>query len=307
METNSIKLGVVIVTYNRLALLKECVLACFNQIVPFKTIIIIDNNSTDGTKEYLETIKQKVIVKQLNENIGGAGGFYIGTKIAEKYDIDYLLYIDDDAIIDRHFNKAILSEINKKPDNIVAFSGTVKTKGAIQLNHRRYTDTHFNQKNSEESDYDLSFFDYDLSTFCGLFIPTKMIKKIGLPNKDFFIWLDDTEYSLRLNRYGKIRNVNAAWLDHRTKLSSDMGFSWKTYYGFRNQIYILKHYYSKRVLKKYIRKVKLIGISRRILSIFFKHNYYKTASTICFDAINDGLLDKMGKNSKYTPAFKLIK
>lgn len=45
--------SVVIVTYNRLSLLKECIAAVKNQVLPFDNIIIIDNASSDGTVEYL--------------------------------------------------------------------------------------------------------------------------------------------------------------------------------------------------------------------------------------------------------------
>ena len=37
------KLGVVIVTYNRLELLKECIEACLNQTIPFEKIFIVNN------------------------------------------------------------------------------------------------------------------------------------------------------------------------------------------------------------------------------------------------------------------------
>ena len=41
------KYGVVLVTYNRLELLKECVEHCMQQTVPFEKIIVVDNCSTD--------------------------------------------------------------------------------------------------------------------------------------------------------------------------------------------------------------------------------------------------------------------
>ena len=46
-------IAVVVVTYNRLSLLKECVEALAQQTVKVSEVIIMDNNSNDGTKEYL--------------------------------------------------------------------------------------------------------------------------------------------------------------------------------------------------------------------------------------------------------------
>ena len=75
------KLGVVIVTYNRLELLKECITACINQKEEFQKILIINNASTDGTKEYLENLQYSNLeIINSNKNLGGSGGFWLGIK-----------------------------------------------------------------------------------------------------------------------------------------------------------------------------------------------------------------------------------
>ena len=48
------KFGVIIVTYNRLELLKECINCVLGQTVPFSRVCIVDNHSSDGTGAYLE-------------------------------------------------------------------------------------------------------------------------------------------------------------------------------------------------------------------------------------------------------------
>ena len=48
------KINCVIVTYNRLSLLKECISALKNQTYKINKIYIINNNSTDGTSDYLQ-------------------------------------------------------------------------------------------------------------------------------------------------------------------------------------------------------------------------------------------------------------
>ena len=53
------RIACVIVTYNRLDLLKECVDACLNQTVKFSDIIIVNNASTDGTSKYLHINHKK--------------------------------------------------------------------------------------------------------------------------------------------------------------------------------------------------------------------------------------------------------
>lgn len=78
------KIDAVVVTYNRKALLIECVEAILKQKYAVDKLIIIDNASTDGTEEELKKIeilnRNDVVYKKLEKNIGGAGGFYEGIK-----------------------------------------------------------------------------------------------------------------------------------------------------------------------------------------------------------------------------------
>lgn len=302
------KLGVVIVTYNRLDLLKECIESCLNQTYPFEKIIIINNNSSDGTKEYLASIKDaKVLIHNLKENVGGSGGFYEGVKESQKYNLDYVLLIDDDAILNFDYCEHIYKYMINEPKGIVGYSGTVKTNNIIQYEHRRFLKKHFHEINSTKDNYIGKYFDLELATFCGLFISTKIIKKIGLPKKDFFIWYDDTEYCMRMNKYGKIRNVNDSVLNHKTKIANIKGFNWKSYYGLRNKIYIIKKYFSKFQLLKFTLSMILRIIGGKILAVLKHDIYYLKVSNIYKDALNDGMKNKYGKNEKYMPGYKLVK
>ncbi|MFV5772571.1 glycosyltransferase, partial [Pediococcus acidilactici] len=49
-----LKTGCIIVTYNKVNLLKECLAAVNNQSVKIDKIFIIDNASTDNTEQYIQ-------------------------------------------------------------------------------------------------------------------------------------------------------------------------------------------------------------------------------------------------------------
>ena len=79
------KLGVVLVTYNRLNELKKALECYEKQSYLPKHVIIVNNASNDGTKEYLEkwVNKKSKIEKEiinLKKNTGGSGGFHEGLK-----------------------------------------------------------------------------------------------------------------------------------------------------------------------------------------------------------------------------------
>ena len=298
------KLGVVIVTYNRLSLLKDCIKHVLEQTYPFSEVVVIDNCSTDGTSEYLSNIKNKINVLKMKKNIGGSGGFYEGIKYILTKDIDWILLIDDDAIINLDFNEKIFK---RKLDNrILAYSGVVKINNNIDVNHRRkLIDPHnFKEQPIKELHYKKDFFDYDIATFCGLYVSKSLVERIGLPNKDFFIWYDDTEYSLRFKGITKIRNINSAILDHRCNLENNtknLNFSWKEYYGRRNKIYILKKYFSTVSYAKYITWLFLAACKHKISYLFLKNIQLNYQYKLCIDALKDGCRERLGKNKHYLP------
>lgn len=54
----------------------------------------------------------------------------------------------------------------------------------------------------------------------GCIISRDILEKIGLPEKDYFIYYDDTEYSLRVRKYTDIINVSGAVIIHKTPIKS---------------------------------------------------------------------------------------
>ena len=90
----------VIVTYNRLALLKETVGAVMGQTHPLRKTIIIDNHSTDGTAEYLASIggNNAIETVRLATNTGGAGGFAEGIRRAALCSPGWIWVMDDDTV-----------------------------------------------------------------------------------------------------------------------------------------------------------------------------------------------------------------
>ena len=75
---------VIIVTYNRFELLKECLICVENQTKKFDNVVIIDNKCTDGTTDYLKKRTQKYHIIFESENGGGAKGFKDGVEFVHK-------------------------------------------------------------------------------------------------------------------------------------------------------------------------------------------------------------------------------
>lgn len=243
----STEYAIVIVTYNRIQLLRECVTHAVSQTSCPKSIIIVDNASTDETKKYLSQLEQqkRFEVIRLPQNIGGAGGFAKGIERALKKNVDCVLLIDDDAIIADDYMEKVLTARELYPQ-YRAFAGVVETGGGIDPFHRRnFQKPGLMARNVQKDKYKQDYFTCDSVSFCGMVVDTDLIREIGLPHAEYFIFFDDTEYSLRILRYNQFLVATDAVLNHKTD-TTEQGYprrySWKDYFAVRNRILMVREH-----------------------------------------------------------------
>ena len=74
------KVIAVVVTYNRINLLRQCIEHLQKQSMSCD-ILIVDNASTDGTDSFMQQLENEhIFYYNTGRNLGGAGGFYTGMK-----------------------------------------------------------------------------------------------------------------------------------------------------------------------------------------------------------------------------------
>jgi rhamnopyranosyl-N-acetylglucosaminyl-diphospho-decaprenol beta-1,3/1,4-galactofuranosyltransferase len=88
-------IAVVLLTYNRLAFLKDLVHAIKNQTFKVAKIIVVNNSSTDGTAEWLSGVEGIEVITQAN--VGSSGGQYTGIKAAYSTGLEWIWTMDDDV------------------------------------------------------------------------------------------------------------------------------------------------------------------------------------------------------------------
>lgn len=308
------KLISVIVTYNRLKKLKNTLAAYENQITHPYELIVVDNFSNDGTSDYLKqwvTIpsKYKKKVKLLDENQGGSGGFYVGEKEAIADGADWVLVADDDAYPNEDAISRLIDTANlHKNEKIAAFCSVVTDiEGKIAYNHRRvYKYKYgfiFESKDSINSDYKKQEFDINLFSYVGTLLNVEAMKEFGLCNPDFFIYCDDTEHSIRMNKFGRIICDTKVIFIHDSgqdtqNLDKSILMTWREYYGHRNFTYMLKN--ENKAAMWY-------SIFIRSIRIIIKYIFEPSCLRLFFSALNDGYMGYLGKNILYKPGFAIKK
>lgn len=297
----------VVVTYNRKDYLKVALDKLLSQTILPQKIILVDNHSTDGTQDFITTYLQNDRAKQLidylelSENVGGAGGFYVGIKQALIYQSDFIAVSDDDAWYSTTYFADIFAAY-KQNQHILAFQGLSKDikTGKISMQNSNIANWNILSHSASSDANDM----YDTGSFCGMVINTTLIKKIGLPRKDFFIWGDDKEYSLRMHPYTKIKCVKNAILQHNNSVKRGMhGLvpAWKEYYGFRNSI-VLRHLYAHNKIIANLYNVYLL--LRNSSAVLLKSSYKgqkKHYLAVYVDGFFDAYFHHMGRNDKFLP------
>jgi len=238
------KIAAVVVTYNRKALLLENIESLLSQTVSdLLDIVIVDNASTDGTKEALEKYvsNEKIIYKNTGANLGGAGGFQYGIRYAAENGYKYVWVMDDDCMPTSTALENFLIIDEKLNGNYGFLSSKVlwKDKSICTMNVQR--ETMF--KNVK--DFQSKVVDVCMASFVSLFVPVKIVKEVGLPIKEFFIWTDDWEYTRRISLKYKCYLVNDSVVVHKSasnigaNISNDTVDRLERYkYLYRNDVYL---------------------------------------------------------------------
>lgn len=184
---------IVIVTWNRLEMLKACVEAA-KKNASGADILVVDNASTDGTGTWLDNQKG-INVISLTENTGGAGGFASGMKWAYEQGYEWVWIMDDDVVA---LNGALEVISNNKFHADVIQAAKYESDGSEcvfegLLNSR----TMRRKKIPVASVPSNGYVSCNVATFEGLFVSRKAVETIGYPDASFFYGLDDLFYGYR--------------------------------------------------------------------------------------------------------------
>lgn len=267
---------VVLVTFNRKELLAQLLAALPKQTYPIAAIVILDNNSTDGTGEMLRDMEiisdsetGKIHVNVWNniqcyyyrnrENTGGSGGFATVFSIAKRLPYDLIWAMDDDVMPEMDCLELLVRNISSEAECVIP--------SRSDDNWQDYAVTDYNLSNPFLYKLDQIKTKIDGKTIKEPFVnivdmplegplmTMALVKKIGIPDKRYFIMFDDTDFAYRASLNTNVRYIPEATL-HRVlakKTSAVMNeWTWKTFYLIRNQFFFDRKY-GKNILVRYFR------------------------------------------------------
>ncbi len=258
---NEIQVAALIVTYgSRISLLNEVLRGLADQTVKVNQVIVVDNGLQDKFDKDLWKPYFKIDVIRFNENKGTAEGFASGLAHAQKGECNFVWLFDDDNKPDektletllQHY-KILVSKTGHK--DIAILCKRIMPNGDIrpirQLMANEFLGFHLFRKDNNNSSDTSGISEIFVASYGGLFIPSNLIAKVGLPNKKFFLYDDDIEWTKRLvSKGGRIfyctdaivREIDSSWWTCRQSsihpLVDPSSPDTSVYYGVRNRVYL---------------------------------------------------------------------
>jgi len=228
-EAQTDTVAVVVVTYNRAALLTRMLAGLAALDRRPDAVIVVDNASTDHTTTVLEGARHSgdlpLQVIRPEENLGGAGGFHLGMKAAHEQGYDRIWLMDDDVVPAPDCLSALLAVDAEHADCLMAVRedtrGRLADRAAMP-----------------------ALVEIENVAFEGFLVRRRVIDAIGLPDPTFFIFYDDVDYALRARRAGyRIWAVRDAVLVRQLDFDQQHDLSgWKGYYMYRNLFAVHRRY-----------------------------------------------------------------
>jgi hypothetical protein len=277
MIKGEIKLSVIIVTYNSKDRLYSCLKSIFTNPPSYAyEIIIIDNNSCDGTIEYLHDhisrIDNNIIYISNKRNLGFSKGINQGIKLSKG---DLLLLLNPDTVVINNALQLIVDYYkSKSPLSIVGggmlkpskeeFHGTYVRKVTFETllfdftnlkklfpNNRYYRQFYFKDKKQG-----INLKVWGLSGGF-LLIPKSVIIQVGLLDERFFMYLEDIDYCRRVRMldincyyYPMARVIHYSGSSSHNKFKIDIK-AWRL-----SRLVLAKKYFS--IFKYYVIQISFI-------------------------------------------------
>ena len=292
------KVGIVIVNYNGLMVLNDCITSLEKIDYSNYQIVVVDNDSKDDSISLLKKFHPQVEVIENKENLGVAEGNNIGIKYALKKKAAYILLLNPDTEVKKNFLTKLVKTAKKNKKALICPKIYYFSQPKIlwyaggYMNWFSGTSFHTGQDKKDVGQYQETK-KVDYSSTCCLLIPAYAFGEIGMMDKKYFVYFDDTDFCARANKKDfSIIYYPKAVIWHKVgSLTGGETSPIAIYYGTRNKLYFMKKNASFLRFYLFLPIFYLIRMSK-IVRFLLKGDFKKIK--LIFKAIKDYYQNKLG-------------
>lgn len=298
------KILAAVVTHNRKNLLERCLDHLDAQELKPDQILIINNDSTDGTEKML---LQRGVEFITQENTGSAGGWHTAIDYALTHGFDYCWLMDDDGYPDQQALKILSSQIspsvscvssvvlkeNDKDSFVFPFPVLNKNKFPVLFARKRRFFS-LSEMNISQHNFTYQF----AHLFNGALLNMHIVDKVGNINKQYFIMGDEVDFFYRLRAHGEVLTSFKSKHFH-PDVSSRPYSPEKIYFLIKNTVILNYLYLDYKFLRSVLnipvvlyRTGKRNGLRYLFYALFGQKNFF------FYRAIKSGFKGKLGNDFK---------
>lgn len=267
----------IILTWNS----KKYITNCLNSILGISTlekeVIVIDNGSTDGTREVIKKEFPTVRLIKLEKNYGTTYPRNLGLRMANIGN-DYLCILDSDTVINERAISNLINCLSTQPEYMIAVPRMVNLKNVSQISYKRFPTAlikllkaipikRFNERGERIEKYDFSLdqavyeIDYGISA-CWM-MKRQVLEVAGYLDERIFYAPEDVDYCATVwKNKGKVILATESKIIHDTQRVSKKNLFSKI--NFLHFIGLIYYFYKHRYIfsSRHIRENKEISEKR---------------------------------------------
>jgi GT2 family glycosyltransferase len=238
----------VILNTNRRADTLACLASLTKSTYNDLGILVLDNESRDGSVEAIRSTHPNVEIIQLERNLGYAGNNNVGIQAALLRNADWVFVLNEDTVLDSDC-LAHLVAVAESDDRIGIVGPMVyhfDEPDIIQSAGGRlgphWESLHLGQNEPERGGWSVPH-EVDWISGCAIMVRRAVIESVGMIDERYFYYWEETEWCIRAKKSGwRIVHVPQARLWHKGVTRNYQPSSQVTYYGTRNRLLTLtKH------------------------------------------------------------------
>lgn len=201
MSKNLPKVFVVILNFNGAKTLAPCLSSVFHSDYQNFEVLVVDNNSQDGSFELARQNYSRAHFIKNPENIGFAKGNNVGIRWALEKFADYVLVLNNDTVIEKSTLSSLV-QVAESKDSVGIVSPLILTVtneiwfAGGQIVWDKMKTIHLFTVASQVP------YATEYLTGCAMLIKKDVFKKIGLFDERFFLYYEDADFSLRTKNAG---------------------------------------------------------------------------------------------------------
>ena len=204
------KVFIIILNYNGKDFIKRNLLSVFGIAYPNFKVVLVDNDSADGSLEIAMGEFSKAIIIRNSANLGFSAGNNVGIRYALERGADYVMLLNVDTVVEKN----ILSDLvwPMEEDQKIGIASPLIREGNSpniwfsggKISWLKMKTAHERKERQE------NYFGSDYISGCAMVVRSEVFKGVGPLDEDYFLYWEDADFSVRARRAGYKLMVNPA-------------------------------------------------------------------------------------------------